>query len=123
MLAKDLGEAVNRTIQRGGRVLVPAFSLGRTQTIIFYLHQLIETGVLKPLPIFVDSPLAAKATEVFQMHPECFDEETTQILSNTRLFANARAYLASRRASQSPVNEPASSSSQRQMRGGVFCII
>lgn len=80
LLAKDLGEAVNRTIQRGGRVLVPAFSLGRTQTIVFYLHQLIETGLLKPLPIFVDSPLAAAATEVFQMHPECFDEETTHLL-------------------------------------------
>jgi metallo-beta-lactamase family protein len=67
-------------VQRGGRVLIPAFSLGRTQTIVFYLHQLIESGQLKPLPIFVDSPLSAAATEVFQMHPECFDEETSQLL-------------------------------------------
>lgn len=80
LLASDLGQAVNRTIARGGRVLIPAFSLGRTQTIVYFLHQLIESGQLKPLPIFVDSPLSAAATEVFQMHPECFDEETTQLL-------------------------------------------
>ncbi len=80
LLAADLAKAVQHTIDRGGRVLIPAFSLGRTQTIVYFLHQLIDAGVLRPLPIFVDSPLAAAATEVFRMHPECFDEETSQLL-------------------------------------------
>jgi metallo-beta-lactamase family protein len=80
LLASDLGAAVNRTIARGGRVLIPAFSLGRTQTIVYFLHQLVSSGTLKPLPIFVDSPLSAAATEVFRLHPECFDEETSQLL-------------------------------------------
>ncbi len=80
MLASELGDVVRRTLQRGGNVLIPAFSLGRTQTIVFFLHQLIQNGEIPQLPIYVDSPLAAAATEVFRMHPECFDEETTQLL-------------------------------------------
>ena len=60
---------VKRTVERGGKVLVPAFSLGRTQTIVFFLHQLIASGHLKALPIYVDSPLSAAATEVFRLHP------------------------------------------------------
>jgi metallo-beta-lactamase family protein len=77
MLAGDLEGVVKRTIERGGKVLVPAFSLGRTQTIVFFLHQLIEAGKLPRVPIYVDSPLSAAATEVFRLHPECFDEETS----------------------------------------------
>jgi len=77
MLAGDLQVVVQRTIERGGKVLVPAFSLGRTQAIVFFLHQLIAAGRLPRLPIYVDSPLSAAATEVFRMHPECFDEETS----------------------------------------------
>jgi metallo-beta-lactamase family protein len=80
MLAGDLGAVVKRTIERGGKVLVPAFSLGRTQTIVYFLHQLIASGQLPTMPIFVDSPLAAAATEVFRLHPECFDEETSLLL-------------------------------------------
>ena len=80
MLADDLCHVVERTSARGGRLLVPAFSLGRTQTIVFHLHQLISAGRLKRLPIFVDSPLSAAATEVFRLHPECFDEETSLLL-------------------------------------------
>src|SRR5438445_4780040 len=76
MLAGSLGEVVKRTVERGGKVIVPAFSLGRTQTIVYFLHQLIQGGRIPELPIFVDSPLAANATEVFRLHPECFDEQT-----------------------------------------------
>ncbi len=82
LLAGKLGEVVRRTIDRGGKVLVPAFSLGRTQTIIYFLGQLIRAGRLPELPIFVDSPLAADATEVFRLHPECFDEETLTLLED-----------------------------------------
>lgn len=82
MLANDLLQVVERTINRGGKLLIPAFSLGRTQTIVYFLHQLIHDGRLKPLTIYVDSPLAAAASTVFRLHPECFDEETALLLQD-----------------------------------------
>jgi metallo-beta-lactamase family protein len=81
-LADGLAIVVKRTFDRGGKVLIPAFSLGRTQTVVYYLHQLIRSEQLKDVPIFVDSPLASEATEVFRLHPECFDSETAQLLSD-----------------------------------------
>jgi len=84
MLASDLGDVVNRTVARGGRIMIPAFSLGRTQTIVYFLHQLIASGQVQRLPIYVDSPLAVAATEVFRLHPECFDEETSLLLYKDR---------------------------------------
>ncbi|HXG08624.1 MAG TPA: MBL fold metallo-hydrolase [Gemmataceae bacterium] len=78
--AERLGEVVRRTAERGGKLLIPAFSVGRTQTIVYFLHQLINAGRLPDLPIFVDSPMAARATEVFRAHPECFDEATLRLL-------------------------------------------
>ncbi len=78
--AERLGEVVRRTAARGGKLLIPAFSVGRTQTIIYFLHQLIGAGRLPTLPIYVDSPMAVRATEVFRAHPECFNEETTRLL-------------------------------------------
>lgn len=68
-------EAVRRTYTRGGKLIVPAFSVGRTQTLVYYLHQQMVAGGLPRYPIFVDSPLAVNATEVFKMHPECYDAE------------------------------------------------
>jgi metallo-beta-lactamase family protein len=78
--AEQLGEVVRHTAQRGGKLIIPAFSVGRTQTVVYFLHQLRNAGHLPDLPIYVDSPLAARATEVFRAHPECFDEQTLQLL-------------------------------------------
>jgi metallo-beta-lactamase family protein len=78
--AERLGDVVRRTAERGGKLLIPAFSVGRTQTIVYFLHQLMNAGRLLGLPIFVDSPMALRATEVFRAHPECFDETTLQLL-------------------------------------------
>ncbi len=78
--AERLGEVVRRTALRGGKVIIPAFSVGRTQTIVYFLHQLIHAGRLPNLPVFVDSPMAVRATEVFRAHPECFDAATLQLL-------------------------------------------
>src|SRR5205814_4968881 len=92
-LADGLEDVVQRTFHRGGKILIPAFSLGRTQTVIYYLHQLILSGRLKNVPIFVDSPLAAEATEVFRLHPECFDEETALLLEDDPdLFGQKRIH-------------------------------
>ncbi|MCI0459727.1 MAG: MBL fold metallo-hydrolase [Gemmataceae bacterium] len=91
LLADSLAEVIRRTLDRGGKVLVPAFSLGRTQTIVYFLHQLINQGRLAELPVFVDSPLAVSATEVFRLHPECFDEETALLLEDQpNLFGGGR---------------------------------
>jgi len=82
LLTDALGDVARKTAERGGKVLIPAFSLGRTQTVVFFLHQLMNAGRLPDLPIFVDSPLAVNATEVFRLHPECFDEQTVQLLED-----------------------------------------
>jgi metallo-beta-lactamase family protein len=76
----QLGEIVRRVSSRGGKVIIPAFSVGRTQEIVYALHQLIDHGRIPALPVFIDSPLSVNATEIFLLHPECYDEETNQFL-------------------------------------------
>lgn len=71
----DLAETIKRTFARGGKVIIPAFALERAQEIVFALKGLRRSGSLPPIPVYIDSPLTAKVTEVFKMHPECFDEE------------------------------------------------
>ena len=78
--AEHLGEVVRRTAERGGKVIIPAFAVGRTQTVVYFLHRLMSAGRLADLPVFVDSPMAARATEVFRAHPECFNPQTLALL-------------------------------------------
>jgi metallo-beta-lactamase family protein len=80
--AGRLAAIVNRTYQRGGKIIVPAFAVGRTQQLVLMLHQLIDAKQIPPFPIFVDSPLAVNVTEVFRKHPELYDEEAQAFLSN-----------------------------------------
>ena len=75
-----LAAIVNRTTERGGRIIVPAFAVGRTQQIVLLLRQLSDAGAIASVPVFVDSPLAVNATDVYKRHPECFDEETYKFL-------------------------------------------
>ncbi len=70
-----LKEVIVRTVQRGGKVIIPAFSLERTQEIIYDLHLLWDQKEIPAIPIIVDSPLASSVTEVFMKHPECYDEK------------------------------------------------
>ena len=91
--AARLGEVVRRTADRGGKVVIPAFSVGRTQTVVYFLHQLVSAGRLPAVPIFVDSPMAVRATEVFRAHPECFDDETRDVLErNPEVFGEGRVH-------------------------------
>ncbi len=68
-----LEEIVRRTSQRGGRVIIPAFAVGRTQEIVYILDQLAREERLPRIPVFVDSPMAVSATSVYRLHPECYD--------------------------------------------------
>jgi metallo-beta-lactamase family protein len=77
-MQEKLRDVVKRTIDRKGKIIVPAFSVGRTQEMVYFLHRLINEGSLPEVPIYVDSPLSVNATEVFRMHAELFDEETKE---------------------------------------------
>ena len=81
-MVNKLAEVITRTAKRGGRIIVPAFAVGRTQTLVLLLHQLANEGRVPNIPIFVDSPLAVNVTEIFRNHPECFDEEIKQYLAH-----------------------------------------
>lgn len=67
------------TFKRGGSIIIPAFAYGRTQELIYFLHELYLEGEVPPMPVWVDSPLATKITHVFGEHPETYDEETHKI--------------------------------------------
>jgi metallo-beta-lactamase family protein len=70
-----LAKVVNDTVKRGGRIVIPAFAIERTQELVYYLHVLTNKNIIPPIPIYVDSPMATSATGIFQLHPECYDEE------------------------------------------------
>src|SRR5688572_362802 len=76
----DLERVVKQTAERGGKVIVPAFAVGRTQELVYSLNHLKRAGRLPDIPVFIDSPLSVNVTEVFKLHPDCFDEETRKFL-------------------------------------------
>ena len=80
LVEDELAEIVVETHSRGGRLIIPAFAVERTQEVIYSLHRLKNAGRIPSLPVYVDSPLAIDATEIFRVHPECFDEETNEFL-------------------------------------------
>jgi metallo-beta-lactamase family protein len=72
---KNLGEIARRTVKNKGKILIPAFAIERTQELVYYFHLLVDEGVIPEIPIYVDSPMATNATTIFQVHPECYDQE------------------------------------------------
>jgi metallo-beta-lactamase family protein len=78
----QLAEVVNRTAKRGGKVIIPAFSLERTQELVYVLRELKRDNEIPDLPVYIDSPLAVNLTDIFRLHPECFDHETNEIIAN-----------------------------------------
>ncbi|PID74989.1 MAG: exonuclease, partial [Desulfobacterales bacterium] len=71
-----LKEVIEETWDRGGSIIIPAFSYGRTQELLYFLHELFLEKEIPPMPVWVDSPLASKITKVFGEHPESYDEDT-----------------------------------------------
>ncbi len=80
----EFRDVVKRTVERGGKVIVPAFAVGRTQELVYNLNEMMQDGDVPKVPVYVDSPLAVNATQVFKNHLECFDEETAQFVREAR---------------------------------------
>ena len=76
----NLARVVRETANNGGLLIIPAFAVGRTQDVVYHLHDLMQSKEIPQMPVYVDSPLATNITEIFRAHPECFDEETEQLL-------------------------------------------
>ena len=81
---RALKQTVLEVQDKHGKLIVPAFAVGRTQELVYGLHQLIDTNQIAPLEVFVDSPLAVNATEIFRLHPEVYDRQTKDFLSATQ---------------------------------------
>ena len=73
---------IHHAIVNRSKIIVPAFAVGRTQDLVMWIKDMVKEGRVPPVPIYIDSPLALRATEVFRRHPECYDEETYRILTN-----------------------------------------
>jgi len=80
----EFREVVKRTVERGGKVIVPAFAVGRTQELVFDLNQMMHNGDVPRVPVYVDSPLAVRASDIFKKHLECFDDETKKFVQESR---------------------------------------
>jgi metallo-beta-lactamase family protein len=80
----ELRQVVSRTLGRGGKIIIPAFAVGRTQELVYYLHQMVENREIPSVPVYVDSPLAVNATDIFSKHVDCFDAETQDFILHDR---------------------------------------
>jgi len=71
----QLADAIGRTVARGGKVIIPSFALERAQEVLYELGRLRAAGRLPPVPVYVDSPLTVKLTQIFELHPDCYRAE------------------------------------------------
>ena len=120
-LHEQLGEEMKKKAQNlieharthKSKILVPAFAVGRTQELVMRIKELVGEGRVEPIPIYIDSPLANKATGVFRRHPECYDQETSQTFSDSGdVFASRYIHF---------VSSPQESKRLNAMRGP--CVI
>ncbi len=77
----QLQKVLNEAIARGGKIIIPAFSVGRTQEVVYSLSKLFAKKLIPKIPIYIDSPLSANVSDVFKLHHECFDKETAGLIS------------------------------------------
>lgn len=81
-VGNKLAEIINKTYKKGGKIVIPSFALERAQEIIYTLKKLLMAKQIPQIPVYVDSPLAIKLTEIFKLHPECYDKETFSLLKS-----------------------------------------
>ncbi|HEX5054612.1 MAG TPA: MBL fold metallo-hydrolase [Planctomycetota bacterium] len=107
----ELARIIAEEMHDGGRVIVPAFAVGRTQSVVLFLGQLMRDGHLAKLPIYVDSPMSRDATKIMSQHPDLFDQESSALLKagHHPLFFEGVRYVA----------DVAESKSLNQLRTGV----
>ena len=80
---EELYEVINKTIRRGGNVIIPTFAMERAQEVLYYLREGVENGYIEHFTnVFLDSPMAISATQIFRRHPECFNEETRELFDS-----------------------------------------
>ncbi|MBN1230842.1 MAG: MBL fold metallo-hydrolase [Anaerolineales bacterium] len=79
-----LRDTLKESLHEGGKVLIPAFAVGRTQELVYDIHRMMLNGELNKVPVIVDSPLATNATDIFKAHRECFDKEAWEIIEKDR---------------------------------------
>ena len=79
---KMIAEVINSTKEAGGNIIVPSFALERAQELLYYINELLLADAIPPLKVFLDSPMAARITKVFQKHRELFDEEMTEFVQH-----------------------------------------
>jgi metallo-beta-lactamase family protein len=79
---QELKQIIDRAYKRNGKIIIPSFAVGRTQQIVYMLNDLYHAGKLAELPVYVDSPLAVNATDIFRLHPEGYSAETRKALSD-----------------------------------------
>ncbi|MBT7171664.1 MAG: MBL fold metallo-hydrolase, partial [Phycisphaerales bacterium] len=90
-MKEELARIINETRAVGGKVIIPSFSVGRTQNVLYYIELALREGLIDPLPVFVDSPLSTNATEIFKKHPECYDKQTHELWKDHGgLFGNSK---------------------------------
>ncbi|MGH7828936.1 MAG: MBL fold metallo-hydrolase, partial [Candidatus Binatia bacterium] len=89
----ELARVINQTVARRGKVIIPSFSLERTQLLVFTLNQLFADKAILKIPVYVDSPLSVALTDIFKLHPDCLDEEAAEIIvqgKNPFAFVNLK---------------------------------
>ncbi|MGB9709896.1 MAG: MBL fold metallo-hydrolase RNA specificity domain-containing protein [Thermodesulfovibrio sp.] len=79
----ELVQAIKDTFQKGGNVIIPAFAVGRTQDLLYILNKTVRQGLLQPVNVYLDSPLAEEATKIYLSHPELFDDEALREMKNS----------------------------------------
>jgi metallo-beta-lactamase family protein len=104
----ELARVVADTVARRGKLVIPAFALGRTQEVVYALNRLYHEHRIPEVPVYVDSPLSVNLTEVFHLHPDCYDEETREFVERSGdpfTFRTLR-YVASREESMALNAQP-----------------
>ena len=84
MAYDEFRDAVKRTVERGGKVIIPSFAIGRTQELVYHLNRMVTNGDIPSIPVFVDSPLAVNATDIFRKYADTFDDEAKAFVHSGR---------------------------------------
>jgi len=79
----ELASVLERTFKRGGKVIIPSFALERAQEVLYAIRALRKQGRMPAMPVYVDSPLTVKITDIFKLHPECYDAETRALIRSS----------------------------------------